>query len=214
MVQLYHGAMTLLRALLDAILPPRSTARRMRSTSFASLAPYVEPRMLDAHRTGLLPYRHPLVHAAIVESKFYADARAHAVLGAVLAEYLRDAEIGLFSSSTPVLIPIPLSRARMRERGHNQSARITQEAIRTLGTSFKLNTHLLRRTRHTPPQTRLPRAARLANMHDAFAAQDVDTHTTYVLIDDVSTTGATLHAARSALIEAGAHEVICIALAY
>lgn len=206
--------MQLLRAVLDAVLPPRTTARTMKRVTFDTLARYIEPRMLTEHSVGLLPYRHPLTQAAIVESKFYADTRAHMVLGAVLAEYLRDAEVGAFSPHTPVLIPIPLSKQRMRERGHNQSTRIAEEAVRMLGSNVLLNTHLLRRTRDTVPQTKLSRSERLTNMKDAFTARDIDTATTYILIDDVTTTGATLAAARDALMRAGATEVLCIALAY
>ncbi len=208
------GSMRLLSALLDVLFPPRSTAHTMRRVSFDTLAPYIEPRLLTEHSVGLLPYRHPLVHAAIVESKFYADTHAHTVLGCVLAEYLQSAELGAFSAHAPVLVPIPLSKQRMRERGHNQSARITGEALHVLGTEFTSNARVLRRIRNTTPQTKLSRKERLINMQGAFTAQDIDPSTTYIVIDDVTTTGATLYAAREALLRAGATDVTCIALAY
>lgn len=206
--------MRFLRALLDAVLPPRNTAQTVRHTTRDSLANHHAPYMVDEHITALLPYRQPAVHAAIIESKFHAETRAHMLLGTILAEYLRDSDHAAFSASLPILIPIPLSKQRMRERGHNQSARITQEAVHLLETTYSMQAHLLRRTRHTPPQTSLSRSARLSNMRQAFAAYIVDTEATYLLIDDVTTTGATLHAARDALIEAGAKEVHCIALAH
>jgi predicted amidophosphoribosyltransferase len=102
------------------------------------------------------------------------------------------------------LIPVPLGRRRLRERGYNQSERIAA-ALGAL-TGLPVRTDLLQRARETPTQTALTPEARQANVAGAFAAfgvQDLQ----LVLVDDVFTTGATLTAAAAALRIAGAARV-------
>jgi ComF family protein len=109
------------------------------------------------------------------------------------ASVLRNADIA---------VPVPLHRSRKRARGFNQAA----EIARHLPIS---PIHALKRTRATPSQTDLPAEARRANVKDAFALRrrvDVKGRV-IVLVDDVSTTGATLEACAAVLLDAGAREV-------
>jgi ComF family protein len=99
-------------------------------------------------------------------------------------------------------VPVPLYRARRRARGFNQAAEIARHlTIPAI--------HALKRTRATVSQTDLPAEARHANVRNAFALRrGVDvTERVIVLIDDVSTTGATLEACARVLLDAGAREV-------
>jgi ComF family protein len=95
-----------------------------------------------------------------------------------------------------------LHRSRQRSRGFNQAAEIARHL------PIAMN-HVLTRVRATPSQTDLPAARRHANVRNAFAVRrDADvTGRIVVLVDDVSTTGATLHACARVLLEAGAREV-------
>jgi ComF family protein len=99
-------------------------------------------------------------------------------------------------------VPVPLHSARHRSRGFNQAA----ELSRHLGLPV---VPALRRTRRTPSQTDLPAAARHANVRGAFAmARRTNVRgMVLVLVDDVSTTGATLDACARVLLDAGAREV-------
>ena len=126
-----------------------------------------------------------------------------------------------------VLIPIPLARKRLRERGYNQS----EELARALARQWRIPvfSDVLVRTRETPTQTALTPGTRLANVAGAFdvrrAAFDVwrrrlqinaarDTpHAALVLVDDVFTTGATLAEAARALEQAGATRVMGVTFA-
>jgi ComF family protein len=99
-------------------------------------------------------------------------------------------------------VPVPLHGSRRRARGFNQA----EELARHLGLPM---TRALCRTRATPSQTDLPAARRHANVRNAFAAvrrADVG-GAVLVLVDDVSTTGATLDACARVLLKAGAAEV-------
>lgn len=101
------------------------------------------------------------------------------------------------------LVPVPLHRSRRRERGFDQAA----DLARHLGLPVR---HALRRLRATASQTGLPAAQRHRNVRGAFVATRAARRLigrTIVLIDDVSTTGATLEACARALKEAGMKEV-------
>jgi ComF family protein len=107
-----------------------------------------------------------------------------------------------------VAVPVPLHRSRQRTRGFNQAA----ELARHLGLPCM---RALKRIRATPSQTGLPAARRHANVRQAFARRrgyDVR-GLCVVLVDDVSTTGATLDACARVLIEAGAREVRAVTAA-
>lgn len=103
-----------------------------------------------------------------------------------------------------VLVPVPLSAARERSRGYNQSAVLAEFLARTL--RMPLARALLRRRRDTVTQTALTPEERQANLRGAFAAAG-PVHGLPVLVDDVFTTGATLAEAARALLEAGAGRV-------
>jgi len=100
-------------------------------------------------------------------------------------------------------IPVPLHGSRRRLRGFNQAADLAQHVGLPV-------VHALVRTRATATQTALPAARRHRNVRDAFAptrAARSLTGLTVVLIDDVSTTGATLDACARVLKEIGVTEV-------
>jgi predicted amidophosphoribosyltransferase len=100
------------------------------------------------------------------------------------------------------LVPVPLGRTRLRERGHNQAALLAHALGRALGVPVLEDA--LRRVRETRTQTRLTPAERRRNVLGAFAAGGPGAAGLSVaVIDDVLTTGATLGAAAAALAEQG-----------
>lgn len=103
-----------------------------------------------------------------------------------------------------ILAPVPLHPTKLRERGFNQSERIAAMLLQlTEGTELQ---NLLHRTVFTQTQTRLSRSARHQNVKNAFAlapdAVVIRDHT-YILVDDVFTTGSTLNACAAVLRKAG-----------
>ena len=118
------------------------------------------------------------------------------------------------------LVPIPLGPRRLATRGYNQSERLAQSLARHWRRPVVA---LLRRVRDTATQTALTPASRLANVAGAFAVRNAGRGTrneadevssafplprsTFILVDDVFTTGATLAAAAQALQDAGAGTV-------
>lgn len=107
-----------------------------------------------------------------------------------------------------VLVPVPLHRTKERERGFNQSQLIAERLLKTTGAVSVEK--LLIRTVFTETQTRLSRSLRHQNVKNAFAlAPDavVIPDQTYILVDDVFTTGATLNACAVVLRDAGAQQI-------
>jgi ComF family protein len=105
-------------------------------------------------------------------------------------------------------VPVPLYRRREWERGFNQA----RELARHLGLPVM---DCLKRRRHTDSQMTLPAGRRHANVRNAFGmkrGKRVD-GARIVLVDDVSTTGATLDACALVLKDAGAHEVYALTAA-
>ena len=122
----------------------------------------------------------------------------------------------MFSTKKIVLIPVPLHAARRRERGFNQIEWVLESLTVEFkdGTLAEVAPRVLERTRATDPQTRLPRKERIKNVVGAFEVANMSRvqNTNVFLIDDVTTTGATLLNAGKPLKKAGA-KVSLIALA-
>jgi ComF family protein len=201
---------SLLSSALDFILPPRDAARIVRACTPEALGSIIAPRVTESGAVALLPYRHRVVRSCIIEAKFGRNARAFSLLGGVLAEYLAalEEESMELAATGFVIVPVPLGPKRLRERGYNQIAEIARASGATTAA-------LLERVRDTAPQTTLSRRERLINMESAFAVSaGIPLERTYIVLDDVTTTGATLAAAAAALRRAGAASVRTLALAH
>lgn len=110
------------------------------------------------------------------------------------------------------LLPMPLARERLAERGYNQAWLLARALA-----PDKADADLLLRVRHTVAQHTLPRRERLDHLRGAFAAEPMRLQALrgqyVVLVDDVMTSGATLHSAAQVLLQAGAARVSAIVLA-
>jgi len=139
----------------------------------------------------------------------YSNLRALAVL---LAQLLYN-----YLISNPVLgevlVPVPLHQKRLRERGYNQSSLLAQQLGKLINLPV-VDDYLIRQ-RHAPPQARTSTVEeRRSNVANAFSCRDHRLQDKQVmLIDDVSTSGATLDACAGALKEAGATSVWGLVLA-
>jgi ComF family protein len=206
---------------LDFLFTPRADEITVRNISTDDFLALVVPRLVPETRPGtvaLIPFHDPRGRAVIHEAKYRGNTHAHELLGSALAEYLRDAD-EISAKSSVVIVPIPLGKRRFKERGFNQAEEIACCALRSLGEGWGgaviVDASLLARTRETISQVSLPRHKREKNMRGAFgAAHSVNPSATYIILDDVLTTGATLQAAIDALKKSGAKEIIPLALAH
>lgn len=217
LAQMWHMA-------IEALFPSRcigcgTVGTFLCDTCRASISP--AEASADKKVRAVWSYRHPTVHRLIWNLK-YEGIRA---VAPVCAEALYDmiaediAEESLVGDSGEMLvIPIPLSRARLKTRGYNH----TEDIASALVTSFSdsnlvLATNILIKTRDTKPQMSLAnKSERLRNLIDAFTVSHSSRiiGKTVILIDDVTTTGATIAEARKTLRAAGAREVKAYVVAH
>jgi len=140
--------------------------------------------------------------AAVVHALKYRGW--HAVAAAMAERMARLAWPPDVLEERAAVLPVPLSHARERKRGFNQSERLA----RSLSTRWNVPvwSDVLERARSTETQTRLTPDERLANVSGAFRVRESarlrNAHV--VLVDDVVTTAATLNACAAALLAAGA----------
>lgn len=111
-----------------------------------------------------------------------------------------------------MLIPVPLGRNRLKERGYNQVALIARPLSYELGLPYA--PHGLWKSRETRSQVGLSVAQRRENVSKAYQAEvRIVSGRSVLLMDDVSTTGSTIQSGAEALLSAGAREVYAITVA-
>jgi ComF family protein len=146
----------------------------------------------------------------IQQFKFHAALDLSAVLAGLLTHALREAR----SAPTPLpaatlIVPVPLSAPRLRERGYNQAWELARRVAQALRTPA--DAQLLLRTKDTAHQLSLPPPERAANVRGAFAVEPLRRAAIagqhIAVVDDVMTTGATLAEAAHVLKQAGAASV-------
>jgi ComF family protein len=131
-----------------------------------------------------------------------------------LAElFIRGARDWFHEHQVDALIPVPLFSVKERERGFNQAERLARRLGRAV--SVPVRADFLKRVLPTPSQTRLSRTQRADNMRNAFALKRNErlSAASFVIIDDVFTTGATTSACAKLLLQAGAERVVVWTLA-
>jgi ComF family protein len=108
-----------------------------------------------------------------------------------------------------LVLPVPLSSQRLRERGYNQAWELARRAGHQL--QVKADARLLLRVKDTPHQLAFPPAKRAANVRGAFAVEPTRLSELrgkrVTVVDDVMTTAATANEVAAVLRQAGAAEV-------
>ncbi len=146
-----------------------------------------------------------LLRTLILSIKFVHYEGLAEALGRLWAE--RHAEV--VRNWQPVaLVPVPLHWWRHYRRGYNQSQAIARGIAQVLGVPCRPD--LVRRVRATPKQMRRNPSERRVNVHDAFRARKarLGKGQTFLIIDDVLTTGSTAHEVARTLRQAGAARVM------
>lgn len=147
---------------------------------------------------------------AALEFRFPADVVVHALkfrgelaLAALAAQLIDES---LDGEPVAALIPVPLSAARLRERGFNQSMEIARLVARRR--PLRLAPELCERVLDGPAQSGLPFAERAKSVRAAYRCPVAPPAGTIAVLDDVMTTGATLDEVAATLKRAGAARVV------
>ncbi len=151
------------------------------------------------------PYHHPVITSLIHALKFAPTRHAARPLGNFLVRYLAALPISLRSYT---IIPVPLSRARMRARGYNQAEILAAYLANALG--IPVATDILVKVKDVSPQAMLRgKEARAANVRGCFSlARTSGIPPKVLLLDDVATSGATLREAAATLRQEGSVRTI------
>lgn len=132
-----------------------------------------------------------------------------------LAEIMADQLIEFYRTQrwqVDMIIPVPLFENKQIERGYNQSALLAIPMSLKLGIKYRSNAII--RIKNTKSQVGLSEAERWKNMSDAFMANPhVVNNKTILIIDDVTTTGATMNSVALAARKAGAKAIYCLTFA-
>lgn len=154
-------------------------------------------------------FKQPLMDV-IHRFKYKGEISVGETLGRLMAKF----EYHSFSlEEYSLILPVPLHRKRLKERGFNQSVILAREVAKR--NSIPLDFRTLKRTVHTKPQTGLGKKQRSTNVKGSFIITDkgkIDGER-IVLIDDVYTTGSTVRECARILLENGAEKVAVLTLA-
>jgi ComF family protein len=149
------------------------------------------------------------VRELIQRFKYGRDQSLMRPLGDLMLRAMSDSR--LEGKKFDAIVPVPLHPLREREREFNQASLLALRLSQHLHLSVL---HSLRRTHATLPQAGFDRSHRLKNLDGAFALRrPVEEGASLLLVDDVTTTGTTLNACASVLMEAGAGEVCAVTVA-
>lgn len=187
---------------------------------------------------SLYDYRHPIIKKSLWLLKYKGKKRLANIFAEIIYEKILEelSELSVLENFIePILIPIPLSPKRYKERGYNQAELICKELIKINNMRYSVyvngdinmqfENNILIKIKETEHQARIKdRRIRLKNLSDSFAIKnnkrDIEKNINLIknrniiLIDDITTTGATLNEARKVLKKAGGRKIIAFTIAH
>lgn len=173
---------------------------------------HVEADLKSPHITRFLAIWefNDAIQRLIHEIKFFGKKSLAKPIGEELAKTV-SAESEFMAADW--VIPVPLHRTKLRERGFNQSLLLSEQISERTG--IPVNEKALRRIRYTKPQSKLTAIERDWNVRGAFKVKNSDelAGKKVILVDDVLTTGSTMKACAEALKSAGVRKVLALTAA-
>lgn len=165
----------------------------------------ITPPAID--QTFCLSTYSPTARELIKQLKFNQQLLIADSLGKLLADTIHNQAIAL----PDVIIPVPMHKKRLRQRGFNQALQIAKPVEKRL--SIQLSNSIAYRSAYTPPQTQLNASTRRTNPQSSFYCKKLSGEH-IAIIDDVITTGSTVNELAKALKQQGASKVSAWAIAH
>ncbi len=165
-------------------------------------------RKAHVFTSGAALYEYESIYESLYRFKYGSRGEYAQFYGEEIVRYLGDR---MRSWKADVLVPVPIHKERLRERGYNQSQLLARE----IGSYLKLpvREHMVGRIRNTLPQKELSAEERQNNLKKAFKLYENDVKLdTIIIIDDIYTTGSTIDAVGKTLMEAGAKRIHFVTL--
>ena len=212
----------IMNIILDIIFPPSKIQKKLKNIT-------AEDFIFEVNRTTyedknvitIFDYNNKLIKQAIWSLKFRNNKRLSKIFAQIIYDEILEklSDLKIFSNfKDPVLIPIPLFKKRLRERGYNQCELIAEEmSVLDKNSNFILEKNVLIKIKDTTQQSRAKnKKERLENLKGCFKIKKFEKikSRNIILLDDVITTGATIKEARNELKKNGARKIITITIAH
>lgn len=208
------------RNLIDFLFPKEPRTIKLESLpphSLLTLLP--KAKDIDEDTIALWNYADPDVRSLIWELKYRKNEKIIENLSVVLMDIIRSelSDRALFENFiNPTLIPMPMSKQRRLKRGWNQTE-VLADALKKQDTEklLELNKGTLIREERKPQTLIKNKKDRSKNIENSFKVRGSDIQgKNVILLDDVTTTGATFRDARRALREGGVKKILCLSIAH
>ncbi len=213
-------------SIINILFPQTINVKILENMSIENaLETFPESSLHNTNIWALFQYHNPLVKTLVWQLKYKNNKNIARLCGELLYNALIDEFGDAFlceDFSSPILVPIPITKSRRKERGYNQNELLINAIIKAeikynKYPIFETNFEILKKVRDTVPQSSLKnRKERLTNLSGCFCVQNpkIISGRNIILIDDVSTTGTTLKEATGALTRAGAKKVYSLTIAH
>lgn len=210
---------TVIARIINWIFPPRRTEEIISKVSPEDILSLPRAEYVDENTYALFSYKDSRVSALIWEIKYHKNMRAIETLAPLLADIILEeyAERSLFEKWPQcLLVPVPSSKNKIKKRGYSHTELIAQTVIQRLPKSIAYSPHILKKVIETKEQNKLPnRVLRLKNLvNSQEVVGSLPEGASVILLDDVTTTGATLTESRRALTTAGVKNIIAFTIAH
>ncbi|MFA7285545.1 MAG: phosphoribosyltransferase family protein [Candidatus Paceibacterota bacterium] len=216
--------MKILKTILDIVFPNYCIICHAKGSDLCADCLYkaqISEKEVEEYVYPLYDYRDTIIKRAIWNLKYKNKKNLSLVFAEIMYPKILE-ELGdmkAFENFTnPILIPIPVSKKRLKERGYNQSLLIAKELNKIdRDKSFVLMNNILIKHKETIHQAHVKnKKERLANLIGSFSVinKELIKNRNIILIDDVTTTGATLKEAKKELKKNGARKIIAFTIAH
>lgn len=212
-INIYKTLNTIFVHIIDFIFPPNEYEIAIRNVSYLDFINKVKPAPLPPYTfiKSILAYKDPLNRELVWQIKYKNNKKAIKIAGQALYDYLLK-----YKENKIVLIPIPISNKRLRERGYNQCELLIDEIIKfDKENKFIKNTSILKRSVHREKQTFKNRKQRIIESENIFSLVPSTNllNEKIIIIDDVVTTGSTAKQGYDLFIKHGYKNVEVLSLA-
>ncbi len=212
----------IINIILNITFPQSKTERRLETiTAEEFFNSAVKTKHTNKNIITIFSYNDPLVKKAIWSLKFRKKKRLAKIFAQILYDRLLEELVDLErlkNFKNPLLIAIPISKKRFRERGFNQCDLIARELCRLNDNqSFRWEKGNLVKIKDTPHQSRAKsKKERRENLKNCFAIKNPQKilGRNIILLDDITTTGTTLNEAQKILKENRAKKIIYLTIAH